>query len=134
MSKGAHHDSDAQQPVPESPKQVQDEASIDSSVEKPSCVETVGLPKEKDAASSPAPNPTANDLPTAFGRYQVRSLLGRGGYGTVYLGYDTQLNREVAIKVPNLRLSSDKVEQQFLREARQLAQLKHPGIVTVFDV
>jgi serine/threonine protein kinase/predicted ATPase len=73
--------------------------------------------------------------PTAFGRYQVRNALGAGGFGAVYLGHDTQLGRPVAIKV--LRGGSDvpKAEaEQFLQEARRLAQLSHPGIVSVHDV
>src|SRR5438270_385306 len=137
MSNGAHNDAQPNCPVPASPRQVedQDDASVESSVEKPSSEETAGVRKEPAPPSPPLPHPQAEPpSPTAFGRYQVRRLLGRGGYGTVYLGFDSQLNREIAIKVPNLRLTSDKAEQQFLREARQLAQLKHPGIVTVFDV
>jgi class 3 adenylate cyclase/tetratricopeptide (TPR) repeat protein len=70
-------------------------------------------------------------LPTSFGRYQVRELRGSGGFGEVYIGFDLQLNRQVAIKVP--RLKSAGAEQRFLLEARQLAQLNHPGIVTVYD-
>src|SRR5262245_43406768 len=48
--------------------------------------------------SDPAP-------PAAFGRYQVRGSVGVGGFGTVYLGHDTQLNRPVAIKVLRARAS-----------------------------
>src|SRR5262249_28597150 len=72
--------------------------------------------------------------PTAFGRYQVIGLLGKGGFGTVYLGYDNQLERRVAIKVPRQdRSRSATSNQQSLAEARRLARLKHPGIVTVYD-
>jgi TOMM system kinase/cyclase fusion protein len=70
-------------------------------------------------------------LPT-FGRYETHRLLGNGGYGAVYLGYDNHLHRAVAIKVPHN--PSAALEQRFLDEARQLAQLRHPGIVTVHDV
>ncbi len=68
-----------------------------------------------------------------IGRYEVRGILGKGGFGAVYLGYDQQLDRQVAIKVPLPKLAKEK-EQSFLQEARQLAQLKHPSIVTVHDV
>src|SRR5262245_17218470 len=74
-------------------------------------------------------------MPTAFGRYEVRKSLGAGGFGTVYLGHDTQLDRPVAIKV--LRGGPDKeraATKRFLEEARRLAQLRHPGIVTVHDI
>ena len=73
--------------------------------------------------------------PAAFGRYRVQSALGVGGYGAVYLGRDTQLDRSVAIKV--LRRGSEVSQaeaDQFLQEARRLAQLSHPGIVAVHDV
>src|SRR5262245_31966267 len=74
-------------------------------------------------------------LPLAFDRYQVRGFLGRGGFGSVYLGYDTQLDRAVAIKVPNLGHGDmTAAAQEFLQEARRIAKLRHPGIVTVFDV
>jgi serine/threonine protein kinase len=65
----------------------------------------------------------------------VRKTLGTGGYGAVYLGHDTQLDRPVAIKV--LRGGSEvrpHQAEEFLQEARRLAQLSHPGIVAVHDV
>jgi serine/threonine protein kinase len=60
-------------------------------------------------------------------------VLGKGGFGIVYVGQDPQLHRKVAIKVPHRHLP-DEEHEQFLREARRLAQLKHPGVVTVYDV
>lgn len=72
---------------------------------------------------------------TAFGRYQVRSVLGQGSFGIVYLGHDTQLDRAVAIKVLKARTgAASEAAQRFLAEARRVARLRHPGIVTVHDV
>ncbi|HEX5103088.1 MAG TPA: serine/threonine-protein kinase [Pirellulaceae bacterium] len=72
--------------------------------------------------------------PRAIGRYQVKTLLGEGSYGRVYLAHDPQLDRQVAIKVakfgPNVRRA---LIDEFLREAKIAAKLKHPGIVTVYD-
>ena len=103
--------------------------------------DTAGYTEEVSHHDQPGPTPESAEevqvdpnLPQGFGRYQVRRVLGRGAFGTVYLAYDTQLNREVAVKVPRLRAASQAISREFLKEARQLAQLKHPGIVTVFDV
>ena len=77
----------------------------------------------------------AQAAPAAFGRYRVQSVLGAGGFGTVYLCQDTQLDRPVAVKVlgggPG---TSQPRTEQFLQEARRIAQLNHPGIVAVHDV
>ncbi|MBC8114679.1 MAG: protein kinase, partial [Candidatus Saccharimonas sp.] len=76
----------------------------------------------------------ASSDPTTFGRYETRRVLGSGAFGRVYLGYDPQLNRQVAIKVPILKAGDSASRAQFLLEARQLAALKHPGIVAVYDI
>jgi serine/threonine protein kinase/tetratricopeptide (TPR) repeat protein len=61
--------------------------------------------------------------------------LGVGGFGAVYLGHDTQLDRPVAIKVLRGGPEVPQVEAaRFLQEARRLAQLSHPGIVAIHDV
>ena len=70
-----------------------------------------------------------------FERYEVRDLLGKGGFGIVYRGYDPQLRRDVAIKVPlRSQKSSLAKTEAYLAEARIVAQLDHPGIVPVYDV
>lgn len=70
-----------------------------------------------------------------FGRYRVAEQLGSGGFGVVYRGYDTQLNREVAIKVPlRERISTPEQAEAFLVEAQNCARLDHPNIVPVYDV
>ena len=88
------------------------------------------LSAAKAGAKAEAPDPA---MPAAIGRYEVRGLLGRGGFGAVYRGYDRNLDRQVAIKVPLFK-STKALEELFPQEARKLAQLKHPGIVTVHDV
>jgi serine phosphatase RsbU (regulator of sigma subunit) len=84
----------------------------------------------KSSAPGARPEP---DTPATIGRYEIRGILGQGGFGAVYRGYDGQLDRHVAVKVPVLKPTKDQ-EGLFLQEARQLAQLKHPSIVTVHDV
>ena len=70
-----------------------------------------------------------------LGRVQIESLLARGGMAEVYLGTHTTLQREVAVKL--LRNFSEEDDprplQQFEREARVVAKLRHPNIVQVFD-
>ncbi len=68
------------------------------------------------------------------GRYEVRSLIGRGGMAQVHLGRDTRLSRLVAIKMLRVDLARDAVFQtRFRREAQAAASLNHPNIVAVYD-
>src|SRR5262245_30639621 len=79
-----------------------------------------------DVASIPA------TLLAAFGdRYELGDQLGYGGFGAVFRALDRRLNRRVAIKVSQ---ATSSVPDQLLREARSLAQLRHVGIVAVYDV
>lgn len=72
---------------------------------------------------------------TRLGRYEVVDLLGSGGMGEVYRARDARLGRDVAVKVLPSGVSADAERlKRFEREARALASLNHPGIVTVFDV
>src|SRR5690349_6636814 len=75
------------------------------------------------------------DLPQHIGRYRVERVLGRGGFGVVWLAHDDQLHRAVAIKVPHReRVSASEDAEAYLAEARILASLDHPHIVPVHDV
>ncbi|MCR9293773.1 MAG: protein kinase [bacterium] len=76
-----------------------------------------------------------NLVPKRIGRFDVVRRLGSGGFGSVYLAVDPQLERQVAIKVPRAMLlaGSDHMDA-FVREARAAAQLQHPSLVTVYDV
>ena len=68
------------------------------------------------------------------GRYEVRSLIGRGGMAEVHLGFDTRLSRVVAIKMLRRDLAQDSIFQaRFRREAQSAASLNHPNIVAVYD-
>jgi hypothetical protein len=72
---------------------------------------------------------------TRLGKYQIHAEIGQGGMGTVYKAYDPTLDRFVALKVlaPHLVWEEEFV-QRFLREARAAAQLRHPSLVTIYDV
>ena len=66
--------------------------------------------------------------------YRIIREIARGGMGTVYLAEDTQLTREVAIKVLNTADQSAEMRQRMRREAEIIARLEHPGIIPVHDV
>jgi len=68
----------------------------------------------------------------SFGRYQVVRLLGKGAMGAVYLAYDGQLERHVALKLPIL--SNEDMTRRFYREARATASLRSPYICATYDV
>ena len=69
----------------------------------------------------------AADQPQRIGRYRVERILGKGGFGRVYLAHDEQLQRLVAIKVPHRRLVSRPEDAEaYLAEARTVASLDHP--------
>ena len=68
-----------------------------------------------------------------LGRYRVERLLGSGGFGQVFLAWDDDLQRQVAVKVATRELREEDADS-YLAEARVVARLDHPHIVPVFDV
>jgi hypothetical protein len=84
---------------------------------------------------SEAPLAPEGPFPQVFGRYELRACLGKGGMGTVFLGYDTRLDIEVALKVPHARLLDlPGLLERFYREARAAARLWHPNLCQVLDI
>jgi serine/threonine protein kinase len=77
----------------------------------------------------------AEPLPKGIGRYEILRLLGRGGMGEVYLASDSALGRQVAIKILPAALQSDaKMRGRFMNEARAVAALNHPNVITIHDL
>ncbi len=69
------------------------------------------------------------------GKYEIRSQLGSGGMGAVYLAFDPLIEREVALKVLSGDLSSSPTAlQRFLGEARAIGRLNHPNVVSIYDI
>ena len=69
-----------------------------------------------------------------IGPYRLERLLGRGGGGELWLANEVRLNRRIAIKTLARQDADDGSAERFAREARSLAQLNHPSIVSVYDV
>ena len=101
-------------------------------------------PATGDGDASPAgaqegkqqqPRASSEPIPERIGRYAVKSLLGEGTSGRVFLAYDEGLHRRVAIKAPRRELVShtDQAER-YREEARILAGLDHPHVVPVYDI
>jgi serine/threonine-protein kinase len=68
------------------------------------------------------------------GRYRLDAVIGRGGMSTVYKAFDTVLERPVAIKLMHREIATDSDQlERFRREARSVAQLNHPHVVSVID-
>jgi eukaryotic-like serine/threonine-protein kinase len=74
-------------------------------------------------------------LNTRLGRYEIRSLLGKGGMGDVYLAQDTTLRRLVALKLlPTAAAANEDRMRRFIQEARAAAALSHPNIAQIFEI
>ncbi|MEC8253608.1 MAG: serine/threonine-protein kinase [Planctomycetota bacterium] len=75
-----------------------------------------------------------HDLPERIGGYEIKGLLGRGGMGTVYLCWQRELEREVALKVLSREFTADPtMRKRFRAEARATAALHHRHIVPIYD-
>src|SRR5205807_6670285 len=72
---------------------------------------------------------------TKFGRYEIRSKIGEGGMGEVYLAQDTKLDRRVALKILPADVASlrDRMSR-FVQEAKAASALNHPSIITIYEV
>src|SRR6266702_4370611 len=72
---------------------------------------------------------------TKLGRYEVRSQIGEGGMGEVYLAHDTQLDRVVALKILTAEVARDQQRlHRFLQEARAASSLSHPNVAHIYEI
>ncbi|MEQ1829975.1 MAG: protein kinase, partial [Pirellula sp.] len=112
-----------------------------SQLEKENCKQDANQERKSDFVDTLALNPSENNLkpseviPARIGRFRVESILGRGGFGVVYLAFDEQLERRVAIKLPHPRFVQRPEDREiYIKEARMVASLEHPNIVPVHEV
>jgi serine/threonine protein kinase len=101
----------------------------------PAALLALGLATQSAAAATAATPPLSPDeLAAEFPRLEILELLGRGGMGAVYKARQLDLDRLVALKILRPGLDADPgFAERFTREARALAQLNHPGIVTLYE-
>jgi tRNA A-37 threonylcarbamoyl transferase component Bud32/tetratricopeptide (TPR) repeat protein len=79
--------------------------------------------------------PIIKELSGRIGKYDIVKPLGKGAMGMVYLAHDTVLERDVALKVMVAQIADDpELKTRFEREARAVAKMTHPNVVTVFDL
>src|SRR6266508_5134922 len=72
---------------------------------------------------------------TRLGRYEIRAKIGEGGMGEVYLARDTQLGRDVAVKVlPSMYSDDTERLHRFEQEACAASALNHPNILSIYDI
>jgi len=98
---------------------------------------TQGFNPDSDDSSADVASPVEqlSQQPYQIGRYRIEKVLGKGGFGLVYLAHDQQLDRLVAVKVPHAKLIGKPEDAEaYLTEARTVANLDHPHIVPVYDV
>jgi serine/threonine-protein kinase len=93
------------------------------------------LPTPAPGAAMAAASAAITERKGRIGKYEIRSSLGRGAMGMVYLAYDTVLERDVALKLMVASIAHDPdLKMRFEREAKAVAKLNHPNIVTVHDL
>lgn len=102
----------------------------------PKCVfaEAATSPVPTSSPAGKTPPPTVEEVAPHFPELEILELIGAGGMGAVYKARQPKLDRLVALKILSHDLAADPAfEERFKREARVLARLNHPNIVTVFD-
>jgi hypothetical protein len=77
-----------------------------------------------------APSPT----PDTWGKYRLTNKVGEGSYGSVYRAWDSELERDVAIKILHRRVGDTKLRERLLQEGRALARIQHNNVVRVLGI
>ena len=102
----------------------------------PACLLKMGVGADTvtDAKQPPFQPPTVAELAAKFPQLEILELIGKGGMGAVYRARQKELDRIVALKILPPGIGDDPAfAERFAREAKALAKLNHPGIVTIYD-
>ena len=93
----------------------------------PSCGSSINLDPDRTTMFLPG-------APRQIGKFTLLEHLGAGAFGNVFKARDSELDRIIALKIPRAgNVTTQEDTDRFLREARSAAQLKHPGIVSLYD-
>lgn len=104
-----------------------DETVVETDVTCPSCESRFSLtPAEEDTVIP--------DKIESVGHFEIRRLLGHGSYGAVFLAWDAELDRRVALKVPRESNSPRKSSRSFISEARAAAGIQHPNVMSIYEI
>ena len=96
--------------------------------------ELIAREEELRRRQAAAPARRHRDERSRLGKFELHAVVGSGAFGVVYRARDVELDRIVAVKVPLAgHLASDDEAERFLREARNAARLRHPGLVAVYE-
>lgn len=110
------------------PLTIEDANAGDDTAVCATCGSSFEIDKQRNVSWAPEKLPS-------LGKFRLIESVGRGAFGTVYRARDTELDRNVAVKIPRSgRFSTDEDEDRFIREARSVAQLGHSGIIPVYEV
>ncbi|MEP3478941.1 MAG: protein kinase [Fuerstiella sp.] len=100
---------------------------VQSDVTCPSCESRFSLKPAEEETSLP-------DKISSVGHFEIRRLLGHGSYGAVFLAWDPELDRLVALKVPRETSSPRKSSRSFISEARAAAGIQHPNVMSIYEI
>lgn len=117
--------------------EVEDRLNATRSIQATQPLESASTGRDNDAPTSDQERDATRRLTPGdqLGRYRILWPVGHGAMGTVYLAYDPDLDRQIAIKVPFLDgPHAERLTQRFRREAKLTASLRHPNICRVLDV
>ncbi len=96
---------------------------------------TTAFGSKSTGAYPPVAMPAGSAVGRRIGHYEVLSLLGVGGMGEVYLAYDAQLDRKIALKLLPMQFTADsELVERFKREARAASATNHPNIITIHEI
>ena len=91
---------------------------------------------QKTIISHSSQDPTLRLQPgSSFGKYRIINCIGKGMFGIVYRAYDTELERDVALKLSRFaETESNRVQERFIEEAKSAAQINANGVATIYDL